>query len=127
MLKSGKDQKPKPAADPVAAFIEKMPDQQQAIARTLRDLVRQSASTLRESIKWGCPCYAGKGNVCSIMSYADHVNLALFRGAELADPDRLLEGTGKAMRHVKFRSVKDIRKRAVAALIGAATVLDSQQ
>lgn len=32
-----------------------------------------------------------------------HVNVGFFRGAELADPDGLLEGSGRFMRHVKLR------------------------
>jgi hypothetical protein len=49
--------------------------------------------------------------------------LAFFQWAELDDPDGLLEGTGKGMRHVKVVRVKDIRKHAVAALVRAATLL----
>jgi hypothetical protein len=112
------------SVDVVEQFIQRMPAEQQVIAYTLRELIRKSAKSLQPSIKWGYPCFAGVGNVCSIMPYPDHINLVFFRGAELADPDELLEGTGKGMRHVKIRTAKDIRKRAISDLIQKAVSLD---
>jgi len=114
----------KKVSKPVDEFIDRMPPEQPGIARSLRAIVRQTAPDLSETIKWGYPCYLGKGNVCSIIPYRDHVNLAFFRGAELDDPDGLLEGTGKAMRHVKVCSVGDSRERALAALVRAASLLE---
>src|SRR5262245_56836219 len=96
-------------ADPVDKIIEKMPLAQQEIARALRAIIRQAVPGLTESIKWGNACYANGSNVCSIIPYQSHVNLAFFQGTELDDPEGLLEGTGKAMRHVTVRSVGDIR------------------
>ena len=46
------------------------------------------------------------------MTQRDTVNFILFRGAELDDPEGLIEGTGQSMRHVKLRSVQDIRPRS---------------
>ncbi len=48
------------------------------------------------------------------------VNLGLPRGAEMANPTRLLEGTGKRARHVKVREVKRARQPEVRALLQAA-------
>ncbi len=46
-----------------------------------------------------------------------HINLGFYHGASLPDPAGLLEGTGKALRHVKIRDVAATRNRAVAALL----------
>src|SRR5436309_1497131 len=100
-------------ADAVDLFIQKMDADQQEIAHTLRGIILKAAKSLDEAIKWGQPCFVGIGNVCSIMTYPDHVNLVFFPGAELDDQDKLLEGTGKGMRHVKIWQVKGIRKRAI--------------
>jgi len=43
-----------------------------------------------------------------------------FRGAEIADPDGLLEGTGKFMRHVKLKPERDVDATALTKLIEAA-------
>ena len=111
-------------ADVVDKFIEQMPTEQQEIARILRKLICTTAKSLSETTKWGYPCYVGKAKVCSIIPYPDHVNLAFFQGAKLDDPHGLLEGTGKGMRHVKFRSTKDIRKKALTDLIRLAVAFD---
>ena len=55
-----------------------------------------------------------------ILPHAAWVNLGFYRGAELPDPESLLEGTGARMRHVKVRTVDDARRPALRALVAAA-------
>ena len=50
----------------------------------------------------------------------DRVNLGFWHGADVPDPEGLLEGTGKRLRHVKVRSVAEAERPAVRALIEAA-------
>ena len=52
--------------------------------------------------------------------HAAHVNLGLYRGAELPDPAGLLQGSGKRMRHVKLPAGEDVDEEALEALIQAA-------
>lgn len=59
----------------------------------------------------------------SIVLHAGHVNLQLHRGTDLPDPEGLLEGTGKAMRHVKIRSVETVQSEDVRRLIESAATL----
>jgi hypothetical protein len=49
-----------------------------------------------------------------------HANVAFFYGAELSDPARLLEGSGKRMRHVKLKPGQAVNSVALSALIDAA-------
>lgn len=49
-----------------------------------------------------------------------HVNLGFCRGATLPDPERVLEGTGRAMRHIKFRKAADLERPFVRPYIRAA-------
>jgi hypothetical protein len=58
-----------------------------------------------------------KDNICLVVVYKDHVNLMFPRGVDLKDPRGLLEGSGKAMRHVKMLSPADIERPGVRALI----------
>ena len=46
--------------------------------------------------------------ICNVGVFARHVTLAFPRGIELADPERLLQGTGKAMRHVRLNRLSDL-------------------
>lgn len=52
--------------------------------------------------------------------YSAHVNLGFFHGADLPDPARLLQGSGKRMRHVKLFVEKPVDEAALHALIAAA-------
>ncbi len=51
-----------------------------------------------------------------------HVNLGFYQGAWLTDPDGLLEGTGKNLRHVKLRDVPSCKSKAVTALLKQAII-----
>lgn len=57
---------------------------------------------------------------CYLMPQKGYVNLGFYKGATLPDPDGLLEGTGKMLRHVKVRSLEDCEKPGIRALIDAA-------
>ena len=49
------------------------------------------------------------------------------RGAILHDPGKLLEGTGKYLRHVKLRSAADVRRPGVRALVKEAAALNRKK
>jgi len=61
-----------------------------------------------------------KDMFCYIATNARHVNLGFPRGAALPDPNRLLEGEGKTMRHIKFASERDLERPFVRRYIQAA-------
>jgi Domain of unknown function (DU1801) len=52
-----------------------------------------------------------------IATYAEHVNLGFDRGSELEDTDGLLKGTGKRIRHIRLKSMTDVKHDAVVCLI----------
>jgi hypothetical protein len=49
-----------------------------------------------------------RGAFCTVAAYAHHVNLVFYYGAQLPDPHRVLTGTGKQMRHIRFDSPDDL-------------------
>ena len=58
-----------------------------------------------------------KDGICYIGVIKDHVNLGFIRGSELADPQRILEGTGKQMRHIKIRNMSDLLRPTIRAYL----------
>ena len=58
-----------------------------------------------------------------IATYAKHVNLGFNQGTLLNDPDAILKGTGKLIRHVRIEKLHDVNKKALASLISAAIEL----
>jgi hypothetical protein len=105
--------------------VARLPAEQQPIVAALRDLVHKAAPKLEEKVKWRNLFFCGKGDVCAIVAYRDHVNLGFTHGADLTDKHGLLEGTGKGIRHVPLRTMADIRKGPLTALVKEAVKLDT--
>ena len=57
---------------------------------------------------------------CYVAFHKDHVNLGFNQGAELPDPEGLLEGPGKTLRHVKIAAPEDLENPALRGLLEAA-------
>lgn len=97
------------------------------LALALREIVLQEAPEASESIYQVYTVaiwfgYSGKMKdmFCYIATNARHVNLGFPRGAELPDPNRMLEGVGKNMRHIKFASEGDLARPFLSRYIRAA-------
>ena len=97
--------------DKADRWFASLDDSIASLGTALRSLIVDAVPDATESIKWGVPNYEKNGSICSIRSGKGFVPLQFGPvGTSLDDPDCLLEGTGKAMRHVKIRSGKDLRK-----------------
>lgn len=94
---------------------------------SLRTLVRAAAPEAQERVYsgWRLIAYEHKGLFCYIAPLKNGVNLGFYRGARLPDPDGLLEGTGKGLRHVKIRAADDLRPAAFKKLVRAAYRLNA--
>jgi hypothetical protein len=66
--------------------------------------------------------FTGRPSECfiHIAVYAKWVNLGFHRGSELEDPQGLLAGTGRLVRHIRISEPADLEKPAVGALVEAA-------
>ena len=91
------------------------------IARQWFEVMRKCGDEVRELMHDGCPV-ACLGDVPFgyVNVFTSHVNVGFFQGASLPDPSRLLQGSGKFMRHVKLRSELTTNAEALAKLITAA-------
>ena len=89
-----------------------------AIARRWFEVMRGCGDDVRELLHDGHPtaCVADAA-FAYINVFRAHVNVGFFRGAEIPDPEGLLEGTGKYMRHVKLRPGGDVDTTALTRLI----------
>jgi hypothetical protein len=105
-------------------FIRKLDSPRSEVAARLRGIVLKAAPRSRESFKWGAPCYDLNGLLCSIRPSKSHVALNFFHGAKLVDPDGLLEGSGKQLRHIKVRTNEEVREAAFSKLVRQAMKLN---
>ena len=92
-----------------------------AIAQHWFEVMRDCGDDVRELLHDGHPtACVGDAAFAYVNAFKAHVNVGFFRGAEIADPERLLEGTGKFMRHVKLRPERDVDATALMKLIETA-------
>ena len=83
--------------------------------------MRACGDDVREILHDGFPtACAGDAAFGYVAAFTAHVNVGFFHGAALADPARLLQGTGKRMRHVKLHGEPGVDEAALDALIAAA-------
>ncbi len=92
-----------------------------AIAQRWFEVMRDCGDDVRELLHDGHPtACVGDAALAYVNAFNAHVNVGFFRGAEIADPEALLEGTGKFMRHVKLRPEHDVDAKALTKLIETA-------
>lgn len=94
----------------------------------LREVVLEEAPDAVESVSRGYAVAIGfsftgkplKDGFCHIVTYGTHVNLGFNRGALLPDPNRVLTGTGKAIRHISIRNQRELDRPFVRRYLQAA-------
>ncbi len=85
------------------------------------EVMRGCGNDVRELLHDGHPtACVGDAAFGYVNAFTAHVNVGFFRGAEIADPKGLLEGTGKFMRHVKLRPEREVDATALMKLIETA-------
>ncbi len=114
-----------------AALIENWFDtlrpEQQDMARLLRDLVHRTQPGLVGSVKWGNLMFTHEGShAVAIAVHKDHANLQVFNGAVLAERFPDLEGSGRGVRHLRFRYRYPIDEELVREVVQACVELMEQ-
>ena len=109
------------AADPrVDAYIEALPEWQQAICQEVRGLVHAADPEVQETIKrTRQPYFVLNGNVCALLAARDHVNVFLYDGAIVPDPEGIITAghDNKTARTVAVRQGETLNARALSAML----------
>ena len=107
-------------ADPgVDAYIEALPDWQQSICREVRQMVHAADPEVMETIKrTRQPYFVLQGNVCALLAAKDHVNVFLYDGAIVPDPEGIITGghDNQTARTVAIRRGETINAPALSAM-----------
>ena len=104
----------------VDAYIDALPDWQQAICRQVRDLVHAADPEVTETIKrTRQPYFVLQGNICALLAAGDHVNVFLYDGGIVPDPESIITGghDNKTARTVAVRDGETINKPALGAIL----------
>jgi len=105
----------------VEIWMHKHSGQLGALAQRWFEVMRACGDDVRELLHDGHPTACVDDAAFGYVNvFKAHVNVGFFRGAEIADPHGILEGTGKFMRHVKLRPEQDVDAAALIGLIETA-------
>ena len=108
------------ATDPrVDGYIEALPQWQQAICREVRDLVHAADPGVGETIKFrNRPYFVLDGNICALLAAKDHVNVFLYDGAIVPDPEHIITGghDNATARTVAIRQGEPLNAPALLAM-----------
>ncbi len=97
-----------------------------AIVQKLREIILSSHPGVTEEMKYGGILFSTSVAFCGVFSHTHHVSLEFSEGARLADPQRVLEGTGKHRRHIKLRELNDIKAKCVHEYVKLALALTGE-
>jgi hypothetical protein len=101
-------------------YIDALPGWQQAVCREVRELVHEVDPEIEETIKFrDRPYFVLQGNVCALLAAGDHVNVFLYDGAIVPDPEGIITGghDNTSARTVAIREGEPINGRALVAML----------
>ena len=101
-------------------YLDPLPDWQRAICRELRDLIHAADPQITETIKRSVrPYFVLEGNVCALLATKDHVNLFLYDGAIVPDPEGIITAghDNKSARTISFYRGDSINAPALTAML----------
>jgi hypothetical protein len=108
------------AKDPrVDAYLDRLPDWQREILSRVRDLVHEADPEVGETIKRTVqPYFVLDGNICAFLAAKDHVNVFVYDGAIVPDPDGIITAghDNETARTVGFRQGEQVNDRALLAM-----------
>jgi hypothetical protein len=106
----------------VDAYIDALPDWQQAICQEIRDLVHAADPAVVETIKRTVqPYFVLDGNVAALLAAKDHITVFLYDGGLAPDPEGIITGGhgNETGRMIAIRKDEPINRRAITALFRA--------
>ena len=104
----------------VDAYLEALPAWQQEVLSQVRDLVHDADADVEETIKRTVqPYFVLEGNICAFLAAKDHVNVFLYDGAIVPDPEGIITAghDNKTGRMISFRKDDKINKPALLAML----------
>lgn len=104
----------------VDAYLAALPEWQARLCQDLRDLIHAAIPDITETVKRRVqPYFVHRGNVCALLGTKDHVNLFLYDGAIVPDPDGIITAghTNSTARTVAFWEHDEIPRKALTTML----------
>jgi hypothetical protein len=84
------------------------------IVEAVRALVKKTFKATTEEVKYGGILFSADVQFCGVFAYKEHVSVEFGNGAGISDTFGHLEGAGKGRRHLKLKSIDDIKNKKLA-------------
>src|SRR6476619_7667629 len=104
----------------VDAYLDALPDWQRELCRELRRLIHEADPEIEETIKRRVqPYFVLDGNVCALLATRDHVNLFLYDGGIVPDPEGIITAghDNKTARQIAIYRDEPINEHALVAML----------
>ena len=101
-------------------YIDALPEWERRVCQQLRDVIHAAEPEISETIKRRVrPYFVLEGNVCALLATKDHVNLFLYDGAIVEDPEGIITAgyDNKTARTISFYEGQPINTRALTAML----------
>lgn len=92
----------------VTAYIENAPEPQKEIMQLIRRILLETLPGVREEFKWSRPVFALNKDFAYLKTTKSHLTLGFYNFQKINDPENLLEGIGKDLRHIKLKKMEDV-------------------
>lgn len=118
---------PPPASDEgrtVDEYIGRLSGWQAMVAKMLRRSIKRAAPDSAEVIRWSQPVYDENGPFAYFRVQGKQIQLGFWRGTDLFDEHKMLEGDGETMRHLWIRRPEDMKPQYIEALVRQAASLN---
>jgi hypothetical protein len=90
------------------------------IVEAVRALVKKTFKSTSEEVKYGGILFSSTVQFCGVFAYKEHVSIEFGSGAKIKDDFGLLEGAGKGRRHLKLKSIAELKDKKLAEYLALA-------
>jgi len=116
-----------PSRSKTRAYVKRENPELNKVVKRLKGLVQQIVPGAGQTVNaWGVPTFVADQPFCFYMVGKNHVTFGFHQGTSLDDPEKLLEGTGKNIRHVKLKNLPDLDNQGLRKLVAQASKLKSK-
>lgn len=98
----------------ITDYINKANAEQIEIMETLRQIIHDSVPETIEEIKWNMPVFKKNKTFTYFCFFKHHINMGFYNFENLSDPNNLLKGEGKTMRHIKIKTLEEIEEQQIS-------------
>jgi len=99
----------------ITEYIDKQKSPQKEICQKLRQIIFDTFPHIEEEMKWGVPSY--RGGRYYIVALKDQVNIGFSMQGLTKDDERLFDGGGKTMKHIKISLPEEIDNKRIVKLL----------